>query len=723
MEARGRTGVALAVLVGWVGVAPGGQGASPEPGAAFRAGAAAVDVSPSKLPVIVNGGFLEAKADAVIDPLRAKALVLDDGTTRLAIVVVDSCMMPRELIDRAKAIAAGRTAIPADRMLVSATHTHSAPAAMGALGARADPDYVATLPGRIAEAIARAEAKLAPAQVGWAVVDDPDHTHCRRWIRRPDRLLTDPFGDATARANMHPGYENPDVIGPSGPVDPALSVLSVRSADGRPLSVLANYSMHYFGAPAVSADYYGAFSDRLAERIAPAKGGEPCVVLMSQGTSGDQHWMDYGRPKDPITLDDYSRAVAERAVQALRNIEYRPRASLAMAEARLTLMRRVPDEKRMAWARPIAAAMGDRVPRNLAEVYALEAIHLHDEPGRELKLQAIRVGDLGIAAIPDEVYAITGLKLKARSPLTPTIVFGLANGSEGYIPPPEQHALGGYTTWPARTAALEVRAEPKIVEALLGLLETVAGRPRRSTVEPGGAYADVVLASKPTAYWRLGEMEGPSAVDATGHGHSATFEGPLAFYLDGPPSPDFSGPKAVNRAVHLVGGHMAVTLPDPGARASVEFWFWNGLPNAARDVTGVLVSVVDEADPASAGDRLEIGGTGSSPGRLAYFRGGTAAPVFTGPTEVAPKAWHHVAVVLDGEVVSLFLDGKPEASGRAPRPPARGRIRLRIGAGPGPEPTLEGKVDEVAHFDRALSPEEVAEHHRKSSPAPGAKAQ
>ena len=87
------------------------------------------------------------------DPIRAKCLVLDDGTTRLAIVVVDSCMMPRELIDRAKALAREKTGIPTERMLISATHTHSAPAAMGALGCPADAGYVAPLPGRIAEAI------------------------------------------------------------------------------------------------------------------------------------------------------------------------------------------------------------------------------------------------------------------------------------------------------------------------------------------------------------------------------------------------------------------------------------------------------------------------------------------------------------------------------------------------------------------------------------------
>ena len=55
----------------------------------------------------------------------------------------------------------------------------------------------------------------------------------------------------------------------------------------------------------------------------------------------------------------------------------------------------------------------------------------------------------------------------------------LANGAEGYIPPPEQHRLGGYTTWPARTAGLEVQAEPQIVDKLLQLMETLSGEKRK----------------------------------------------------------------------------------------------------------------------------------------------------------------------------------------------------------------------------------------------------
>jgi hypothetical protein len=89
-------------------------------------------------------------------------------------------------------------------------------------------------------------------------------------------------------------------------------------------------------------------------------------------------------------------------------------------------------------------------------------------------VQALRIGDIGIATTPNETYAITGLKIKAASPLPHNMVIELANGGDGYIPPPEMHAWGGYNTWAARSAGLEVMAEPKITQAAIGLLEEVS---------------------------------------------------------------------------------------------------------------------------------------------------------------------------------------------------------------------------------------------------------
>jgi hypothetical protein len=440
-------------------------------------------------------------------------------------------MMPRELLDQAKELARQRTNIPSDRMLISATHTHSAPAAMGCLGSDADIEYAKFLAPRVAEAIAAAAQRLAPARAGWTTVDDFKHTHNRRWIRRPDKMLADPFGAVTVRANMHPGYENPDAIAPSGPVDPGITMLALQSAGGKPIALLANYSMHYFGAPAVSADYYGLFAAAIAKRIGDKDSA--FVAMMSQGTSGDQMWMDYGAPKSDLTVERYAEEVADVVWQAFNKIEYRAAPALAMAETRISLARRVPDAARLAWARNLLAQMAGAKPRNQPEVYAREQVFLHENPVRELKLQALRVGDLGITAIPNEVFAITGLRLKAHSPMQATFNIELANGAEGYIPPPEQHRLGGYTTWPARTAGLEPEAEPKIVEALLKLLEKVAGRPRRAHVEAQGQYARAVLASRPEAYWRMNEFSGLQALDETER-NPARYLDRVALYIPGP---------------------------------------------------------------------------------------------------------------------------------------------------------------------------------------------
>lgn len=719
---------------------------------AFRAGAQVVDITPTNYPVLVNAMFTERSATNATDPLHVRALALDDGSTRLVIAVVDTCMMARDLIDRAKEQASLATGIPTDRMLVSATHTHSAPSAMGCLGSRMDTNYAAFLGPRIAEAIVGAAINLQPARIGWGTTDDWEHTFNRRWIRRPDKMLTDPFGDRNVRAHMHPGNESPDAVGPSGPVDPGLSVLAVQSPDGRPLALLANYSQHYYGSPLLSADYYGRFAEHVARLLGvdltrptsqPAthnpqptvdqRPPTPFVALMSQGTSGDLMWMDYSAPATDIGYDAYAKAVAERVAGVVRKLEFHDWVPLKMAERTLALNYRVPDEARLAWAQRMAQGFQGRLPTTLPEIYALEAIHLRDRPRAELKLQALRIGDLGIAALPNEVFAITGLKLKAQSPLTPTFNIELANGAEGYIPPPEQHKLGGYTTWPARTAGLEVGAEPRIVETLLSLLEEVSGKPRRAVVEPPGAYTKAVLEAKPAAYWRLNEGIIPTAHDASGNGHDATFEDGVALFLPGasrtigfqPPQPEtpnaFSGDR-INRAIHLAGGRVRAELPQLAKTYSVELWFWNGLTNSARPVTGYLFSRGTGGDKSAAGDHLSIGGTHQpgQEGRLIFFNGNERNTILAGQTEVAWHQWHHLVLVRDGRRVAVYLDGNPtpEISGELDSTLTPGAKSLFLGGRCDNFANFEGKLDEVAVYDRALKPEEIAAHYQASGFAP-----
>jgi hypothetical protein len=661
-----------------------------------------VDVTPEKFPVVVNCGFLEATGTAARDRLHARALVLDDGTTKLAIVIVDSCMMPREFLDRVKELVAGETKIPVDRQLIAATHTHTAPAVMGCLGSDPDPNYAPFLERQIVQAVRQAVANLAPAKAGWAVISASEFTNNRQWVLRSDKIRNDPFGKPTVRSNMHPGYLHPDFVGPSGPTDPWLTLLAIRTVDDKPLALLANFSMHYFGTPSVSADYFGRFCANLEKRVAGSEKNSNFVAMLSQGTAGDLHWMDYGRPQAKVAIDDYAEAVTDKAEAAFKKVEYRSDITLAMAEATLTLERRVPDKERLAWAEKLVAGMKDGKPKNQPEVYAREAVFLHKEPKRELKLQAIRIGELGIAAIPNEVFALTGLKIKALSPLATTFTVELANGAEGYIPPAEQHVLGGYTTWPARSAALEVGAEAKITEAVVELLEKVSAKKRRALPDPGDEpYAKRVLADKPVAYWRLGDLGGGKALACAGK-HAGEYESGVVFALDGPLPRRFEQQTLLNRSAHFAGGRMQGKLPALGDTYSVELWFWNGFPGEARNITGILFSL---ADADGAGDSLELGGKKGTPDRLGFSTSLKGAGVQSSKTQVPYRTWTHVAFTREKDRVRVYLNGQLEIETKLPREVKPDRIIL--GGRPDKAFGFEGRIAEVAVYDRALTAEEV----------------
>ena len=706
--------VVIAVIGCWVAMGTlasyAGESASK---AAFRAGACAVDITPEKLPVVVSGGFLSRTADSITDRLYARCVVMDDGITRIAMVVVDTCVLPADLLDEAKRQAQQATGIPTDRILISATHTHSAPAAMGALGSDCDPDYPEFLLPRLVNAIECACGKLTPARAGWTAVEDYDHTHCRRWILRPDRMGTDPFGQRTVRAMMHPGYQSPNHVGPAGPVDPYLTLLSIQSRAGKPIALLANYSQHYYGGvKALSADYYGRFAKQIEQLI--GGGNSDFVGIMSQGTSGDLHWMDYSQPAKPRDIDAYANEVADVAFRAYQTIKHQNDVPLAMRERRITLKRRAPDEVRLAWAQQILDSMPDPKPRDRVQVYAREQVYLHEEPVREMKLQTLRIGGLGITAIPCEVYGITGLKTKLQSPLWPTMNLELANGEEGYIPPPEQHALGGYTTWPARTAALEVQAEPKIVENLLEMLEEVSGKHRRPLTVGRGEYAERVLAAKPAAYWRFGEIAGRQADDA-GSGNLGLYEDGVALYLDGPPSPAFWGTGQRSRAAHFAGGRMRADVPELSETYTVELWFWNGLPNDARAVTGYLFSRGVDGVKGAPGEHLGIGGTYQPDltGKLLFYNGDQLKEVLGGSSVIEPRTWNHVALVRDGSSVAVYLNGStsPDVLGQVTPGCSDDVKQVFLGGRSDNLFNFEGRIAEVAVYSRAMSPEEISQHY------------
>jgi len=447
----------------------------------FRAGAFAMDVTPTKFPISVNGGMQDRQIASAHDPLHARCLVLDDGSVRIALVVVDSCMIPRELLDDAKARASKRTGIPVERMLISATHTHSAPTVGGVFQSEPDRDYIAFLTERIAQGIEKANANLAPARIGWGVARNDKQVFNRRWHMQPGTIAEDPFGRTTDLVKMNPGYLHKGLVKPAGPIDPEIVFLSVQTPDGRPVALLANYSLHYVGGVRnLSADYFGAFADRMAQLLKATKRDPPFVGIMSNGTSGDINNVNYAAAA-PMKREEYEQirvvanSVADSVMEVYAKVEHKPWVSLAMAERELELGVRLPDAADLKRAQGILDEAKGGQLKTLAQIYARETVLLAKYPKTvRMKLQAIRVGDLGIAAIPCEVFVEIGLEIKKKCPLKQAFTIELANGYNGYLPTPAQHKLGGYETWRARSSYLEVEASPKIVAVICELMDEVA---------------------------------------------------------------------------------------------------------------------------------------------------------------------------------------------------------------------------------------------------------
>ncbi|MSR32016.1 MAG: hypothetical protein EXR99_10970 [Gemmataceae bacterium] len=447
----------------------------------FRAGAFAQDITPTTFPISVSGNMRDVQATVAHDRLHARCLVLDDGKTRLAFAVCDSCMIPREVFEEAKKKAAAATGIPAANMLFSATHTHSAPTAAGVFQSEPEHEYPKFLAGKIAEGIIAANKRLAPAKIGWGAADEPNQLFNRRWVMKPGSILQDPFGSTTDKVKMNPGYQNPGLDLQAGPVDPQVSVLSVITSEGKHLALLANYSLHYVGGyPALSADYFGAFCERVAVLL---EAGPEFVGIMSNGTSGDVNNVNFSgkapgkrEPGEQIRL--VADSVAKAALAAVKNIKYQSHVTLAAAEKDLQLGVRLPSPADITRAKEILGKANKVVLETMPEIYARETVLLAKFPKTvPVKIQALRIGNLGICAIPCEVFTEIGLELKKKSRLKPTFTIELANGYNGYLPTPQQHQWGGYETWRARSSYLEVEASSKITATLLDLLERTASAP------------------------------------------------------------------------------------------------------------------------------------------------------------------------------------------------------------------------------------------------------
>ena len=134
-----------------------GQAAQEE--APFKAGAATSNISPI-LGSSINGGMTDRTAVEIHDELHARCLVLDDGASRIAFAVCDSCMIPREVVEDAKRRIEETSGIAPDHVLISATHSHSCPTCTPVFQSETVEGYPDFLAERIADGVQRAVANL-----------------------------------------------------------------------------------------------------------------------------------------------------------------------------------------------------------------------------------------------------------------------------------------------------------------------------------------------------------------------------------------------------------------------------------------------------------------------------------------------------------------------------------------------------------------------------------
>jgi len=448
----------------------------------FQAGSAAVDITPDVFPMQLRSG----PSKHIHDPFFVRAVAFENGDGRAVIALVDAIGVGREMCDEAKLIAAEKTGWDPEQMLVSGTHTHTAPK-----GGDTSPGRIAYEKKRregLANALIAAIESLEPAKVGFASDEEPTEVYNRRYFLKEGTMDKNPLGGYDQVRTNAPRQ---NLLKPAGPTDPEVCVVDVRTKRGKALGLIANYSLHYVGGlPKVieengrevgvaSADYYGEFARIMPYRVGGSRPPENFVAMMTNGTSGDINNIDFHSTRAPRAPFEQIRIVANKtadaAWRAVKKIDdYDESPLVAMRQREVTLEYRMPSEDEVKKAIELLkltnkeqAAINGRTGSVARNTVAFSGVDRPDP--EEVIIQAVRIGDQAIVSLPFEVLVEIGLEIKEKSPFPHTFTISLANGGYGYLPPPNQHKLGGYETWMG-TSRFKEDSSVLLTENLLEML-------------------------------------------------------------------------------------------------------------------------------------------------------------------------------------------------------------------------------------------------------------
>jgi hypothetical protein len=456
-----------------------------------RVGVAEANITPP-LGFPMAGYYFERLAAGTHDPLKAKAVVFVGDPDRAAIVVCDLTGVAADLTAEVRRRAAEKTGISAANIVVSATHSHTAPdygkdlyELLAAKGGANKPHYSETLINGIVEAIVNAKQAAGPVSLfaGSATQTTPISFN-RRFVMR----------DGSIRTWMN--FKNPDVVRAAGPIDPEVGLLLVRSAkDEKPLGIFSNFALHLdtVGGLYWSGDYPYYVEQELRKSL-----GSGLISIFGNGCCGDINHNDPSR-RERNRTDFIGRSLAatiEAAVATLHPLD-KPVLRVKRTTVRLPLPEISAADVKRSELLLTAARAGQKVDF-FEHVTAYKTVMLdglrnrpsYSHPEDYLKfglshnlagsgdsipvdVHAICLGkDVAIVCLPGEVFVDLGLAIKRGSPFRTTIVVELSNCVESlYIPTRAAYAGGGYEV---TNSAVQPGSGEMLVECALRLLRAAA---------------------------------------------------------------------------------------------------------------------------------------------------------------------------------------------------------------------------------------------------------
>jgi neutral ceramidase len=435
----------------------------------FLAGTAQIDITPP-LGTIIGVDMTLQYARFIHDPLHAKAIVLQDNSTKIAIIVVDICIMDTEYMNSIKAEITAKTGIILQNILLSSNHNHASGDVVGLLGGAVDMAYRNKIPALIVEAVVKANQNLKSAKLAFGSIQVPEFVVCRRYLMEEGFEAKNPVTFGIDKVKTNPKGVEDKIIKRVAEPDPEVYFLALKDLEDNWISVLGNYGLHYaadWQPDTITADYFGEFSNQMKSEL---NADDDFVAMMSNGTSGDINIWDFLKP-DRLPKEDFAKSkligqtIAKRVAEKINGIEWVENPALAVKYEEIEINHRKPNIEELAKAEEFLRENDfndlNSKPDFIQRIYNREQLLLNQYPDSTmLAVQAFKIGDLTIGALPGEFFAETGLKLKAENANYFSI--NLANSYGGYIPPKHEFENGGYETWRARSSCMEVDAEEKI---------------------------------------------------------------------------------------------------------------------------------------------------------------------------------------------------------------------------------------------------------------------